>query len=468
MIKRVSWIALIVLLVASMALSACAQSAPPAAPTQPPAAAPTQPAAAAPTQPPAAAPTQPPAAAATQPPAAAGGPVTLTLGNWRPDDVKQMQVILDAFHAANPNITVKFDPTNPPDYDAAVRTQMEAGTGDDLYYLRAKDSGASHKLYDEGHFVAIDGLPGLDNIIPAAIETWTASDGKVFGVGYIATSEGIYYNKDVFTKLNISLPKTWDDLLAAAKTIKAAGYVPFANASGDSWTIGTLLMQNWIPMLVGGKDGRVAYDSGAKCLNNADMVEAFQMAKDMAPYLPDGQAALTYYDSQQLWLQGKAVMWLGGSWDIPVFVDGKPDFQWSVMGIPPVQGKDSYMEFELDAGVGINSASKHIPEAKTFLTWLTTKQSAQLLADNLPGFYPMTKDNITIGNDYANSFLQLISAAKGSDIRFYMNAGTPDSTTLITDNAIAVIKGEMTPQDAAQKLYDGISSWNSAQKACKP
>ncbi len=457
MLKRISWIALVILMVTSIALSACAQSTP-AAPTQPPAAAATQP--------PAAAATQPPAAEATQPPAA-GEVVTLTFGNWRSDDVKQMTVILDEFHKAYPNIIVKFDPTNPPEYDAAVRTQMEAGTGDDLYYLRSKGSGASHKLYDEGHFVAIDGLPGLENIIPAAIDTWTASDGKVFGVGYIATSEGIYYNKDIFAKLNLELPKTWDELLADAKTIQDAGTIPFANASGDSWTISTLLLQNWIPMLIGGKDGRLAYTSGQKCLNDADFVEAFQMAKDISPFLPEGQAALTYYDSQQLWLQGKAAMWFGGSWDIPVFVDAKPEFQWSIMPVPPTEGKDSYFEFELDAGVGINSASKHIPEAKTFLTWLTTKQSAELLAENLPGFFPMTKDSITLKNEYANTFLKLISESKGSDIRFYMNEGTPDSTTLFTDNGIAVIKGEMTPQEAAQSLYDGVSSWNAEQKACK-
>jgi raffinose/stachyose/melibiose transport system substrate-binding protein len=450
MSKKISWTTLAILLVIGMLLAACAQATaqPPAAATQPPAAE-----------------TQPPAAV-TQPPAASGEAVTLTLGNWRPDDVKQMQVILDEFHKAYPNITVKFDPTNPPDYDAAVRTQMEAGTGDDLYYLRSKGSGASHKLYDEGHFVAIDGLPGLDNIIPAAIDTWTAKDGKVFGVGYIATSEGIYYNQDIFDKLGIQVPTTWDELLAAAQKIKDAGYTPFANASGDSWTIGTLLLQNWIPMLIGGADGRVAYTSGQKCLNDADFVQAFQMAKDIAPFLPEGQAALTYYDSQQLFLQGKAAMWLGGSWDIPVFQDAKPDFKWSIMAIPTTPGKDNYMEFELDAGVGINSASKHIEEAKTFLSWLTTKQSAQLLADNLPGFFPMTKDQITLNNEYANQFLKLIAAAKGADIRFYMNDGTPDSTTLFNDNGIAVIKGEMTPQEAAQKLYDGIASWSDAQKNC--
>ena len=441
MLKKTSWTTLIFLLVISLILPACAQTA-----------------------------QTPEAPAATEAPAveapAATENVTLTLGNWRPDDVKQMQVILDEFHKDYPNITVKFDPTNPPDYDAAVRTQMEAGTGDDLYYLRSKGSGASHKLYDEGHFLAIDGLPGLDNIIPAAVDNWTANDGKVFGVGYIATSEGIYYNQDIFTELNLSLPTTWDELLADAKAFQDAGYIPIANASGDSWTVPTLLMQNWIPMLIGGEAGRMAYVNGERCLNDADFTQAFQMLKDISPYLPEGQAALTYYDSQQLFLQGQAVMWFGGSWDIPVFEDAQPEFNWSIMGIPPVAGKDSYFEFELDAGVGINSATKYPEQAKVFLSWLATKKSAQLLAENLPGFFPMTKDEITLTNEYANAFLTEIAASKGSDVRFYMNEGTPDSTTIMTDNGIAVLKGEMSPEDAVNSLYEGISSWSDAQKNC--
>jgi hypothetical protein len=79
----------------------------------------------------------------------------------------------------------------------------------------------------------------------------------------------------------------------------------------------------------------------------------------------------------------------------------------------------------------------------------------------------MTKDQISINNEYANTFLKLIADSKGSDIRFYMNEGTPDSTTLFTDNGIAVIKGTMSPQEAAQSLYDGVSTWSEAQKNCK-
>jgi L-arabinose transport system substrate-binding protein len=69
------------LVLASIALTACS----PAATATPPAAAPTQPPAAAPTQPPAAAPTQPPAAAPTTAPAASGGKPLLVVINKSAD-----------------------------------------------------------------------------------------------------------------------------------------------------------------------------------------------------------------------------------------------------------------------------------------------------------------------------------------------------------------------------------------------
>lgn len=463
--KKASWIIIVVLLVFSLVLAACASPAPQAtqAPAEPAATeAPAEPAAVEPTE----KPSEPAAVEPTEEPAepAASEPVVLTFGNWRPDDVKQMERILAQFNAEYPNIQIQFDPTDPPEYDAAVRTQLESGTGADLYYLRS--SGASHKLYDEGHFVAIDDLPGLDNIIPAAVQTWTASDGKVFGVGYIATSEGIFYNKDLFEELGLAVPTTWDELLTVAQALKDAGYDPFANASGDSWTVATLLLQNWIPSVVGGAEGRMAYLNGEKCLNDENFVQAFQMMADIAPFLPEGQEALSYYDSQQLFLLEQAAMWFGGSWDIPAFESEQPEFAWDIMAVPPPAGKPMYMEFELDAGVGINAASKHVEEAKVFLSWLTTKQSAELLANELPGFFPMTKDSITTSNPYANQFLKIIDEAAGSDIRFYMSDGVPDSTTLFIDNGIAVLKGTMTAEEAAQSLYDGIATWHEGQANC--
>ena len=120
---------LMMLLIVAVSLAACGTPAPTAAPAQPAAPANTE---------------APAAPAATVAPAAEA--VTLTLGSWRVDDAEAWGKILDAFHAKYPNITVKFDPTNPPDYNATLQTQMQTGTGPDVFFVRsfATKSDRSH------------------------------------------------------------------------------------------------------------------------------------------------------------------------------------------------------------------------------------------------------------------------------------------------------------------------------------
>lgn len=401
---------------------------------------------------------------AAEEPVEEGEPVTLTFGSWRTDDVAQMERILAAFHEAHPDITVQFAPTDPPEYDAALRTQLETGTGPDVFYLRS--TGITFDLYNEGHLVPVDDLEGLANMTPESIETWTADDGQVVGIGYIATSAGVFYNEDIFAELGLEVPGTWEEFLQVSQEIQDAGYEPIANASGDSWTVATLLLQNWIPNIIGGPEGRLEYQTGERCLNDEQMAEAYQRLVDIAPYLPAGQEALSYYDSQQLFLLEESPMWIGGSWDIPYFELEEPEFAWSIFPVPAAEGDPNYMEWELDAGVGINAASEHVEEAKVFLEWLTTEESAQLLASELPGFFPMTTDDITIDNAHAQRFLEMRNEVEGTDIRFYMSEGDPSSVDLMVSDGVAVLAGDMTPQEAADSLYEGVSSWSDVQANC--
>lgn len=454
MFKRIEWVMCVVLIVASIALSACSQATP-AATTEAPATSNATEAA-----------TAESTSASTSAPT--GEAVTLTLGSWRTDDAAAIQPILDKFHAAYPNITIKFSPTLPTEYDAAITTQLTSGTGDDLYYLRSKGSGAAHKLYDAGYFVSIDGLPGLENMPQDVIDSWTGSDGHVFGVGIYKNSMGLFYNADLFKQLNLPLPTTWDDLLATAQKFKDAGVTPFANGYGEPAYVRSLFLWNWIPMVIGGKDGRLTYFNGDACLNDANWTQLFTMVTNVTPFLPNGAAALTNSDAREYFIQGKAAMFFNGSYDIPIIQAGNPEFEWSIMAIPPLEGKENYMVAELDAAIGINSASKHIDEAKQFLSWLTTRDFASMVPDSLVGNFPVTKDNdITTSNPYAQKFLDLMAAAKGTDARFYMNGGTPGTSSLFVDLTVAVLNGTMTPEQASQALYEGISSWSAEQKACK-
>ncbi len=394
--------------------------------------------------------------------------VELTMGSWRVDDVAQMQVILDAFTAANPNIRITFDPTNPPDYNATLRTQLEGGTAPDLFYLRSYAT--SRALFEEGFLEPLSDVPGLmENFTPEARAPWATDDGIPYGVPFIAVSHGIYYNVDLFNELGIEIPTTWEELMTAAQAIKDAGKIPFANASGDAWTIAEIVFMNIAPNYIGGYEGRQAYLKGERCFNDAGAVGAFQAVADLGPFVPEGQSALSYYDSQQLFLMGDAAMWFGGSWDIPFFESEEPEFDWSVFAVPAPAGQEmSYVTFHMDAGMGLNAASEKKEAAKVFLEWMTTPEFAKLMADNIPGFFPISSNPVQLENEHANTFLAL-NEGRGLDVRWAWEgllAGQPDGYTLMQDNAIAVLAGQKTAQEAADALQEGLAQWFEPAQNC--
>ena len=393
--------------------------------------------------------------------------VVLTMGSWRPDDVEQMNNILAAFHEQHPSITVQFIPTDPPEYNAVLEAQLSGKSAPDLFYLRSY--AVSRSLFEQEYLEPLSDLPGLkENFDSAMLAPWSTDDGSPYGVPFIATSHGIYYNRDLFNEYDLDVPATWQELLLAAQTLKDNDVIPFANASGDTWTMAELVFMNLAPNFIGGREGRMAYLSGERCFNDEHIVAAFQGIKDLAPFLPENQQLLTYSDSLQLFLQGQAAMWFGGSWDIPFFEAEQPSFEWSVFPVPPPTGIDGFVTFQLDAGMGLNAASTHKEEAMLFLEWMTTPDFGALLGNELPGFFPMHTAAPELSNQHANDFLAM-NANRGTDVRFTwekLMEGSPSGYDLVRDGAIAVINGEQTPQQAADALQAGLAEWYEPAQIC--
>lgn len=402
--------------------------------------------------------------------APAGEAVELVMGSWRTDDTAILNTILAEFTKEHPNITVKFEPTNAPEYNAALRAQLEGGTGPDVFYLRSYTN--SRMLFADGFIESL--APDKEMLVnafgEASLVPWSTLEGEPYGLPLIAVSHGIYYNKDIFEQLGLAIPTTWEELMTTAQAVKDAGIIPFANASGDPWTMAEIVFMNLAPNFIGGRDGRLAYLAGERCFNDANATAAFQAAADLAPFLPDGQEALVYYDSQVLFETGQAAMWMGGSWDIPVFQQEITDFDWGVFATPAAAGQPQYVTFHLDAGMGINAASEHKEEARILLEWMSGPTFAKLLANSLPGMFPIHLTAPEVDNVYAAEFLAL-NQGRGTDVRWAWDGlldGTPDGYTLMQDGTIAVIKGTKTAQEAADDLQNGLAQWLEAAKNCKP
>ena len=225
---------------------------------------------------------------------------------------------------------------------------------------------------------------------------------------------------------------------------------------------------NFAPSFIGGREGRLAYESGERCLDDPAMVSVFQALADIAPYLPDGQEALTYADSQQIWLSGEAAMWIGGSWDIPYFEGEEPAFEWNVFQVPTPDGGTKAVSFHLDAGIGINAASDNKEAARTVIEWLATDEAAGIMAAELPGFFPVQEEPPAVDDPVAAEFLSW-NADSDLDVRFswpVLSDGTPDAYTLIQSGAVGVVNGSTTPEQAAADLQAGIAEWYEPAQGC--
>jgi len=376
------------------------------------------------------------------------GKTVLTMGSWRADDVAQINNLLAEYKKVKPDVEIQFRPTNPPDYNATLRLQLEGGTGPDLMYARSYATG--QELFSAGYFGDCSEIPGVkQNFTASNSAPWQMPDGKNFAVPFAAVSHAVYYNKTIFQKEGLSVPQTWEDFLTLCGTLASKGYTPLANGIADEWDILEVYFLGMLPNFIGGAAERQQYESGAKRLNDANFVAAFQAMADSAKYLPRGYESVTYNDSQALFNTQQAVMFMDGSWTAGVYSDAA--FDWGLFAMPAPSGKSTAITFHPDMAITWNAKTKYPQECKDFLAWIASREGASIASAALPlGFFPMINFPINLADAHANEFLGL-NSGKETDARFvwpkFMDLYAP-----MNQAVIQVLRGEKTPSQAANEM----------------
>lgn len=373
---------------------------------------------------------------------------TLTMGSWRADDVEAMNALFAAYKELT-GVEIIFQPTNPPEYNAALRLQLDNGTGPDLMYARSYATG--RELYEAGFFADCSEIEGVqENFVPSSMEPWQAEDGTMFAVPFLAVSHAVYYNQDIFAEQGLEVPGTWEEFIAVCEALKAAGITPLANGVKDEWDILETFFLGMLPNYVGGAEERAKYESGEKKLNDEAFVAAYTDMAAVAPYLDENFASVDYNDSQIMFGSGRAAMFIDGSWTAGTY--GDVDFNWSVFAIPAPEGKATAICFHPDAAITMNTATQYPEEAAAFLAWIATVDGATTVAGQyMPqGFFPMINAPIQGTDPHANAFLAL-NEGKETDARFIWPAMTELYDPMIRE-IIDLLKGEKTPQEAADAI----------------
>lgn len=130
-------------------------------------------------------------------------------------------------------------------------------------------------------------------------------DGKVMAIALMVNLQHLVYRKDILDQLNIAVPKTYDEFLAAAQKIKESGLVPFplgATYKAD-WNLGI----DFNNLFVGYGGVHVNPDNTPNVNTPAGM-KTLAMMKKISAYLDPEYLSADATTVQQQFQQGKIAM----------------------------------------------------------------------------------------------------------------------------------------------------------------
>jgi raffinose/stachyose/melibiose transport system substrate-binding protein len=140
------------------------------------------------------------------------------------------------FMAKNPNIAIKVE-TRPQgtDGDNLIKTRLATGTMDDLFEYNT--GSLFQAMAPEKNLVALGDQPWVGSLDKNFSSTVT-SNNQVYAAPWGEfMAGGILYNRKVYDRLGLQVPKTWADFMANNAKIKAAGGVaPVIQSYGETWT----------------------------------------------------------------------------------------------------------------------------------------------------------------------------------------------------------------------------------------
>jgi len=345
------------------------------------------------------------------------------------------------YEALVPGVRVKIQIMPVNGYETWLRTQIPAGGANapDLF-----NANYAWGLYERGLMVNLSpylaahnphtGLPWIRTLNAQFLERFkTGGDVSFIPLDFIEI--GFYYNADLFLRMGLREPKTWEEMLATAARIQQAGIIPFAvPGNADSYWSGTVgwiarffsdaYTRPWVPLVMA-RPGDWNYDAKRNGhfhldlkdpyndayvvlnterilaavrdrvigVNNGRFAEAYTRIRQFARYWQRGFDGASSQTAYNLFLTGRAAILLETSALISQLLRDMADlparyrFRWSIFPVPPMTMSAYHIPpFRGVGGPGtvfgvVKKDPAQVRLVVDFLMFLTTPRAARILVD---------------------------------------------------------------------------------------
>lgn len=222
----------------------------------------------------------------------------------------------------------------------------------------------------------------VDDFSKAGIVYATQADGRIDTLPNLIDYWIVYWNKELFDAKGIAYPNSYDGLLDAAKALHdpdngTYGFVArgLKNANTPVWTS---LLLGW------GLDSVDA--KGNLNTTTPEAVAAAELYRTLNQHAPPGVVGFNWNESQTVFSQGKAAIWMDGIGFAPPLEDPSKSAIAGKVGygvMPP--GPVAQHSGMFGSGIGVSAFSEKKGPAFFYSQWATSKVAQARILENGAG-----------------------------------------------------------------------------------
>ncbi|WP_415182637.1 ABC transporter substrate-binding protein [Phaeovulum sp.] len=343
---------------------------------------------------------------------------TLTLNTDASDPAPKaaFDQLIKGFEAENPDVHVTVNIFDHEGYKTAIRNFLTADSPDLANWYAGNRMAPFVK---SGQFLDVSDVweeNGLKDSLSPALSSMTI-DGKQWGVPYTYYQWGIYFSKDVYKKVGVEVPKTWDEFISNCEKFKAAGIDCLTTGTKSLWPAAGIF--DYLDLRTNGYDFHMELTNGEIPWTDDRVRNVFAEWAKVVPYTTPNTAAIDWQDAVSNIVQGKAANFVMGNFAVAAFKDGgMTDDTLGFMDFPEITPGIPRAEEAPTDTIHIPAGAKNVADAKKFLAYLA-RADVQTQMNEVLGQLPINK-NASVGDDpYLQAGFEVLSTAEGGIAQFF-------------------------------------------------
>lgn len=355
------------------------------------------------------------------------------------------------FNEENIKVKVNLEMPSADQYESVLQARLTGDDAPDLYSFHCNNLGTYTKA---GNLTDLSEQDLAGKIYDSVKDTVTI-DGKVMVVPIESQAWGVLYNKEIFEACNLEAPETLEELKNVCTVLEENGYTPFMLAFQEQW-----VPQLMTALTIGGKVSgeapdwldrmyvdEASYEEIADIFDVIDVIMAHGTDRAMEEGSESGSADFA---------NGKAAMYVQGTWASNTIMTTNPDMKLGVFPLPINENKEcTKVNLSTSTVLGVYPESDELDIALKFANYVLDDNDSSALFQAC-SYNPLASCHNYEASSWVDEASKYVAAGKAYQDLVLPSAVTDEQGKLLQEYYV----GSVTREDIIKTLDEAFKNAN--------